>query len=338
MLVLVVLILAGARSSSMRVGAQSGRVLPFPATTVVVAGETVGFVREFSPRTPGGRPFSASVRVTNRAPIDAVVTYSGPRLTIEMPEGWIIQLVPESQARRFGCRSGPAGPAPFICDSVLGDPPSIVVFTALTHIPERPLEAVLDLSEPPPCIPLLDEQRCDERRRSLWDGDPRAWANEGISNDDARRDAIVAVRVNAGDPLTISSVTRRLGVPYLKITRLRFLGVEAGQWDEFIEVTNLGGGPQPEQDWRFSINGVRGFLTRVPTLQPGDVCRIATGRPLDGACSSLSLGDLDRWPDDGAVVELLLRNDEVVDRTRYSANPKDQPPPPNLRLVTPTDP
>lgn len=314
---------------------QRARTVPFPGSTIIQPGEQVTFTRELrSANSPSPRVITLQIYVVSRAPVEATATYDGLRLTIEAPLGWIVQLVPERQVQDYRCNSDPDVPAIIACNRVPGEPPSSVTFTAVTHIPERPLEAALDLSEPPRCIPLPDETRCDELCQALWDGDPAAWQAQGVTGADARLDAVTRLRAEAGDPATLSVIARGLGVSYLKITRLRFVGVEAGQLDEFIEVTNLGGGVQPMRDWAFTVNGVRLPLILVPVLQPGEVCRISTGRLESGACARLTFSDVNVWPDDAAIVEFRFRDAELVlDRTRYSADPKNQPPPPNLQLV-----
>lgn len=197
--------------------------------------------------------------------------------------------------------------------------------------------AELVLGDPRPCIPARGEAMCDAARRALWNGDAAAWAARGVTDPDARFNETVVFRVMAGDPAAISAIARLLGAPYLKITRLRFAGTAPDQGDEFIEITNLGGGAQQLVGWTVR-SPVRGVAARLPdgvALAPGAACRVWTGSPPDGGCGGASFLARDVWPDDAG--EAVLFFDALGlpgDDTRYRADPASQPPPPNLQLRT----
>lgn len=208
--------------------------------------------------------------------------------------------------------------------------------------------ATLDLSDPRPCIPPSGERACDAERAALWTGDAAAWARRSVTNPDARFNETVVFRVRAGDPAAIRTIAQLLDAPYLKVTRVQFAGT-----DEVVEVTNLGGGAQDLTGWTLR-SPARDAVFRLPAgviLAPGEICRLISGPPTTnpgGACrtfTSVALveagGDLsdartltDVWPDDhGRVVLFYDALDLPGDDTRYSADPANQPPPPNLQLV-----
>jgi hypothetical protein len=108
----------------------------------------------------------------------------------------------------------------------------------------RYTEAFLDLSDPRPCIPEPGQRTCSAFRAALWNGEAAAWAELGVTDPDARFNETVVFRVRAGDPAVISIIARFLGGPYLQVTRVKFVGSEPGQVDEYVEVANLGGGAQ----------------------------------------------------------------------------------------------
>jgi hypothetical protein len=144
------------------------------------------------------------------------------------------------------------------------------------------------------------------------------------------------------------NIARVLGAPYLKVTRLQFAGDT-----EWVDVTDLGGGVQDLTGWTIR-SPARGSAYRLPqhvTLQPGQTCTLFTsiGPPLvnpGGLCRAFTSFDWvpsssgigpdarDVWPDDGGEVALFDDPlDLLADDTLYSADPDDQPPPPNLQLV-----
>ena len=214
------------------------------------------------------------------------------------------------------------------------------IFTPLDLTATRPVgrftEAFLSLADPRPCVPEAGQLRCDPTREALWNGEAAAWTARGVTDPDARFNETVVFRVRAGDPAAISNIARILGTPYLKVTRLRFVGTEAGQGDEFVEITNLGGGDQDMTGWTMrspdraaAIPFPAGFV-----INPGQACRVYTGAPLADACAGASFNAADVWPDDAGTAVLFF--DALAlpgDETRYSADPNNQPPPPNLQGV-----
>lgn len=138
--------------------------------------------------------------------------------------------------------------------------------------------------------------------------------------------------------MAISNVARLLGWPYVKVTRLRFV------FDEFVEVTNLGGGAQDIGGW--TLRSPRGTAFTFPAgtvLQPGGRCTVYTGPARNnptGECLMRTPPPPPRdrpgghWPDDaGEVVLFYDALNLLADDTFYSADPNNQPPPPNLQLV-----
>ncbi len=219
--------------------------------------------------------------------------------------------------------------------------PAIPLTVAQPLAPPPPHgQAALNLGEPRRCIPESGQQICDPVRTRLWQGDAEAWAAQGISDPDGRFDETVVLRVRSGDPAAISNIARLLGTPYLKVTRVRFVE------DEFVEVTNLGGGPQDMTGWslrspaRSQFNGVFPFPSDT-VLRPGERCTLYTGPQRNsppGVCEwrtySVRLPPGGWWPDDAG--EVVLFYDALGlpgDDTFYRADPNNQPPPPNLRLV-----
>ncbi|MGH2588974.1 MAG: BsuPI-related putative proteinase inhibitor [Dehalococcoidia bacterium] len=196
-------------------------------------------------------------------------------------------------------------------------------------------EAALNLADPRPCIPEPGLQTCDTARSALWTGETDAWAARGVTDPDDRFNETVVFRVHAGDPTAIANIARTLGWPYLKITRVDFAE------GEFVEVTNLGGGPQDVTGWSVQ-SPAADVEVALPTgviLQPGQQCVVYTGLPFlnPGAMCrgfTLTMENDGPWPDDaGRVVLFYDALDLLGDETRYSADPNNQPPPPNLQGV-----
>jgi hypothetical protein len=193
--------------------------------------------------------------------------------------------------------------------------------------PRRYVEAFLDLADPRPCMPAP----CDAERAALWNGDAAAWAAQGVMDADERFGRVIVMRVEAGEPAVIGNIARILGQPYLQITRLRFVGARAAQADEFVEITNLGGGDQDMAFWTVR-SPLRDRTARFPdgfVLNPGQTCRIYTDLVAADSCGDARFGGADVWPDDAGVAVLLFY-DLVAAERRYSADPNNQPPPPNL--------
>ena len=193
-------------------------------------------------------------------------------------------------------------------------------------------EAALILADPRPCMPAP----CDPERAALWTGDEAAWAARGVFDPDARFEQIIIMRVDAGEPAVIGNIARILGQPYLQITRLRFAGSPPAQADEYIEVTNLGGGAQDMTGWTVRSPG-RGVLARFPeayVMNPAQSCRIYTGIVTADSCGTARFGGDDIWPDQGGVAVLYYDALDLLGaERRYSADPDNQPPQPDLQGV-----
>lgn len=280
------------------------------------------------PGTPrpsmGGRRM---VAVTNGSPHTAMVSFDGHTLMVRVPPGLMVAVTYTLSA---SCT--PVADQPNVLECSSGSANFSVNFT--TEAPAAGGMAALDLAEQRPCIPEPGQPVCDPVRSSLWNGDASAWTARGVTDPDARFNETVVFRVRAGDPAAIANIARILGWPYLKVTRVRFTG------DEFVEVTNLGGGAQDVTGWTLR-SPERATVYRLPagvTLQPGQVCTLHTTTgppPLNpgGVCRFFT-NTPDVWPDDAG--EIVLRYDALdllADATRYSANPSEQPPPPHLQLI-----
>jgi hypothetical protein len=193
-------------------------------------------------------------------------------------------------------------------------------------------EAVLVLADPRPCMPAP----CDPGRAALWNGDAAAWAARGVTDPDARFGEIILMRVQAGEPSVIGNIARILGNPYLQITRLRFVGTDPGQADEFIEITNLGGGDQDMSGW-IVRSPARGAVARFPAgyvMNPAQSCRIYTAMVTADSCGTASFDARDVWPDDSGVAVLFYEALALPGaERRYSADPGSQPPQPDLQGV-----
>ena len=171
----------------------------------------------------------------------------------------------------------------------------------------------------------------------LWQGETETWAAHGVTDLEERFRAIIVLHARAGDPATIAAIARVLGTPYLKITRVRFVGVDIGQSDEFVEVTNLGGGTQSLTAWTF-WSPERGvvFRGRSVPLAPGASCRVGWSERPGAWCGPINAPVTDVWPDAGGRLVFMKTDvDLVADDVWYSAVPENDPPPPALRLVPP---
>jgi hypothetical protein len=192
--------------------------------------------------------------------------------------------------------------------------------------------ATLILADPRPCMPAP----CSAEREALWNGDASAWETQGVSTPDARFDAIILMRVEAGEPSVISNIARILGNPYLQITRLRFVGSGSSQGDEFIEVTNLGGGAQDMSGWVVQ-SPARGATARFPdgfTMNPAQACRIYTAMVAADSCGNASFGGSDVWPDEAGLTVLYFEALALPGaERRYNADPANQPYQPDLQGV-----
>jgi hypothetical protein len=200
--------------------------------------------------------------------------------------------------------------------------------------------ARLFLDDPRPCIPVTGQATCDAERAALWNADRDAWGRRGITDPQPYIpfegnvfNETVVFRVQAGDPGVIRNIARIIGNPYLQVTEVKFRGTQANQGDEYVEITNLGGGPQTMAGWvvRSPARDETYTFPSGLTLNGGDSCRVYTGTPGANACGNTSFNRSDLWPDDSGQVILYfaaldLRSAEPL----YSADPNNQPAPPNL--------
>lgn len=197
-------------------------------------------------------------------------------------------------------------------------------------------QAALDLNrDVRPCIPEPGQAACDDFRRGLWNGEAGPWATMGVFDGDARFNETVVFRVQAGDPVVISIIAKFLEAPYLKVTRIQFQGGE-----EFVEVTNLGGGPQDMTGWslRSPERDARTLFPQNFVMAPDQVCRIYSQTPGAMSCGNATFNRADVWPDDvGRVVLYYDALDLPGDDTRYSSFVNAQPVPPNLHGIGPTE-
>jgi hypothetical protein len=199
--------------------------------------------------------------------------------------------------------------------------------------------AALNLAEERPCIPEPGQARCDATRDALWNGKADAWAARGVTDPDARFNETVVLRVRAGDPLAISYIARFLQAPYLQVTRVKFVGAAPGQANEYVEVTNLGGGDQDMTGWTLRSPGRNAVFTFPAgfVMTAGRSCRVYTGAPGENSCGLAGFAAADVWPDDaGRVVLYYDALDLPGADTRYIADPNTQPPPPNLQGISTT--
>jgi hypothetical protein len=194
--------------------------------------------------------------------------------------------------------------------------------------------ATLDLNlDRRPCIPEPGQSMCDATRQALWNGEAAAWAARGVTDPDARFNETVVFRVNAQDPAVIAIIARFLQAPYLQVTFIKFRGSDPGQTDEYVEVTNLGGGSQNMTGWILRSPQTGKVYNFPPgfVMQGGQVCRVYTGAPRPDSCGSTSFGDTDVWPDTMGQVILFYEALQLPAASPlYSADPNNQPPPPNL--------
>jgi hypothetical protein len=235
---------------------------------------------------------------------------------------WTVSL-----ALVVGCGGTPSTPRP--AAQPTPTPPALRAAEA-----ELKVGALTSLTE---CIPEPGQRVCDRMRTMLWNGEVVAWTRRGVTDSSDVFNETVVLRARAGDPHVIANLAYWLHTPYVQITRLRFIGTQPGQVDEFIEVTNLGSRAQDMTGWTVR-SPARGVVLPFPTgfvLQPGQSCRIYTGLVQADSCGGASFNRTDVWPDDGGVAVLFYDALALPGvETRYRADPANQPPPPNLQLVT----
>jgi hypothetical protein len=177
---------------------------------------------------------------------------------------------------------------------------------------------------------------CDDNRTALWNGDAAAWAERGVTDADARFGEIILMRVQAGEPSVISNIARILGNPYMQITRVRFVGSGSAQTDEFIEITNLGGGDQDMSGWlvRSATLGQSADFPAGFVMNPGQSCRIYTGTVQADSCGTASFDSQNVWPDEaGLAILYYAALDLLGAERRYRADAGSQPPQPDLQGV-----
>jgi hypothetical protein len=320
-------------------------VAPPPPGTVPIPGSAAipprAAVRFFGRPPVPGAGVTYNVEVVSETDQPATATYDGMALTLEVPAGFAVQLTAVTASGVDVCPTQSSTPERLTC-RLFPHPPARVVFTAIPVPSDGFTEAALDLTSP--CIPEFGRRWCDGFRLRLWRGEAEAWASlRGVSDPEARFTETVLMRVQAGDPAAIGALARILGWPYVKVTRIRFLS------NEFVEVTNLGGGGQDLTGWQLRA-GPYGRSFSLPTgviLGPGERCTLYNGPALNpGVHSGIFGGDCEAttattrypaqgwWPDAGGPVELYdSALDIVADAPLYDADPNRPPPPPNLQLV-----
>lgn len=191
------------------------------------------------------------------------------------------------------------------------------------------------------CIPPAGAPACDSTRQRLWTGDLAAWTDEfarqgkpAPSADDVFL-ATYEFRIGANDPPAITSLAKGLGWPKIYITAIRFRGTAAGEADEYVEITNVGGASQDMSGWRLHAveSNADFFFTDGSALEPGAVCRFYTAQTRPDSCpGTVNVATSGVWDNNAGSAELWYDPLALLaDSTRYSADPNNQPPPPNLR-------
>lgn len=203
--------------------------------------------------------------------------------------------------------------------------------------------AALDMDSP--CIPAAGRSGCDSARLRLWEGETEAWRLLFVAlgapppSPDRVFDETVRLRLEAGDPATVSWFAGTLGWPYVRVTAIRFRGSPPGEADEFVEIANLGGGAQEMTGWRLRAlgSGAEYRFRAGWSLAPGQRCRVYTGVAGPAACQGHGFGaTFGLWDDNAGRVALLVDFPTMVaDHTAYRAAPDEQLPPPALRGAIP---
>mgnify|MGYP000120848846 CR=1 FL=1 len=201
--------------------------------------------------------------------------------------------------------------------------------------------AALDLGSP--CIPPPGQARCDPARLRLWNGEQEAWnlLFRALGAPDPTPDRVFAevirMRLEAGDPALVALFAQRLGWPYVKVTAVRFRGTPPAEPDEYVEIANLGGGPQIMTGWRLRIGSSGAEFRFQPgaVLQAGQRCRAYTNLTRADSCPGFGFGStFGLWDNDTDTATLTVDQPALVaDRTAYRADPLNQPPPPLLRGI-----
>jgi hypothetical protein len=189
-----------------------------------------------------------------------------------------------------------------------------------------------------PCAPPPGQSACSAEDQLLWTADRDAWARHDppvveqppfVPFEGPVFEATIIFRVERRDPKAIMDIARILGNPFLQVTLIRFTGTE------YVEVTNLGGGGQDMAGWSLTAPGGQRFSFPALTMQGGQVCRVYSGpAPANNPCGNLSFGQEGIWPDSsGRIVLFFDALNLPGDDKLYSADPNNQPPPPNLQGV-----
>jgi hypothetical protein len=225
-----------------------------------------------------------------------------------------------------GCGAGPA-PTPTPAPSPTQAPPAAF--------------SVSRLSMASPCIPASGQSRCDDTRLKLWNGDLDAWAADQTGRGkpaptpDERFVLTYEYRIGANDPAAIASLAQGLGWPKIYITAIKYRGAAAGEPDEYVEMTNVGGLEQDMTGWRLHAveSNTDFYFSDGSALAPGASCRFYTGQVRDDSCpGTVNVSTSGVWNDDSGSAELWYDPLALLaDTTRYSAGPNNQPPPPALQ-------
>jgi hypothetical protein len=199
--------------------------------------------------------------------------------------------------------------------------------------------AIVDMNQP--CIPVANNPVCDSTRKLLWNGDAAAWrtrfAEEGKPepNADEVFVATLEFRIRAGDPAGIAAVAQGLGWPHVRIMGSRFRGVTPTELDEWVEIKNVGGASQDMTGWSVRIEGQdqRWTFRDGFVLEAGQACKFYTGEARADSCpGSTNIATRGVLPNEAGVLSLWVDYfDLKANEVRYSANPVQQPPPPNLQ-------
>ncbi|MFN8559261.1 MAG: lamin tail domain-containing protein [Dehalococcoidia bacterium] len=195
------------------------------------------------------------------------------------------------------------------------------------------------------CIPPAGAALCDATRQALWTGDLATWtaelARQGRPAPSADEVFLLTYefRIGANDPAAIRSLAQGLLWPKIYITGVKYRGTAAGEADEYVEVTNVGGASQDMSGWRVRAveSGVDFFFTDGSALEPNARCRFYTGldEQPDSCPGTIKVAASGVWNDAAGTAELWYDPLALLaDRTQYNADSTAQPPAPNLRGTT----
>lgn len=192
-----------------------------------------------------------------------------------------------------------------------------------------------------PCIPVPDQNACDDERQRLWRGDSATWTARLTARGNARpsSDGVLLqaflFRVTAGDPSAAAAVACNERWPHVRITAASAGDGGAGESGAWIEVGNLGGGAQDMGGWslRIADDGPRRQFAAGFTLAPGQACRWYAGTQGEDACTGTSTetGSALTLADEGTLTLWVDGINLKANEVRYATDPARQPAPPNLR-------